>query len=1158
MKKFPNPSILSTVLFLSLQGLGTADNGDEGKGQWVEESIDDETGLRTGTFVISNNSPDEPEGDLVSHQIEPNANLEGVIMVEASLQMANLKEANLKEAILVEANFEGANLEGVDLTRADLSGANLNGANLAGAVLIDANLEGADLAEANIDAANFSGANLNDVNSSSISGTPQSLPDGWILVDGELDQSDDNGDDPNDDPDGGGGDPNGDPNGGTAENSTITDDPSIVWQKAGGPIGGLGYNVRYCQDNKSIMFVTDGWAGIQKSVDGGLNWEASNNGITARSRPSGDAIPVFALKIDPNDPTSIWAGTLNGFGLFHSTDRGETYVERSNGLPTTTDEITIRHIEVMPGDSSKVFVMGEKDTGVWGEGFSRVRGFVYASTDGGLNWSPLGGSNFPFPSLTRWLWIDPTDTDTMVVMTGIFDRESDVNDPNYASGPGVGVYRTTDGGTTWTPSNAGMDTNKSLFVGGFDKSPINSQTFIVATGNNTDWLIKNVGGAVYRTTDGGVNWTDVSPDPPFPGEFDTFTAVAYAPSDASIVYVASAEAVYRSINGGSTWARYAGAFGAPYGPEGIRSGVPIDMVVDPDDPDVLYINNYGGGVFKSTDGGQTWIVWSTGYTGADINQVTVKPGDPDTVLVNGRSGAFYSEDSGVTWDGQANGLGAIPEGMAAVFDPSDATGNTRLISDERQGFILRSTDGGLSWTKVLDIAAVNEGNPHGARRIVFAPGDASVVYAGFAASNLFSDPHEMGFASSFGVWKSVDGGVTWSDANGNLPSPASGRNVTSIAISYQNDDIVYVGLREGGIYKTVNGGTTWTHITNQVENNWGDVWPSGDPLRRDSFLSLSISPDNDDVVYAGTNIRGLYKTTDGGATWIQIVPESELIPFASEDHVHIFDVKVNPTDSTEVYMGEWHSGMYRSTDSGTTWKRINSGLSTRAVQTVDFSDDGQTVYVGTKGEGVFLKASSVSLTISSVTNGSITAESTYQTNSTATIIATPSPGYAFYAWSGDASGSENPLSLIMDSNKTIGATFTEDTPEGRLGGWATGYGVASETDPEDDPDKDGLTNLEEYLTESDPSDFHVRRSPLVVETPVAGTRQFTLIETLDLVGREINTTLQQSTDLITWTTVTGTTEDSNDSDPVLGVRTRVLSLTPVSNDEVYYRLKVEL
>ncbi|MDC0201547.1 pentapeptide repeat-containing protein, partial [Verrucomicrobia bacterium] len=183
-------------------GGGGDSNGGSGKGQWIEEGLDTETGLRTGTFEISNNYPNQPQGDLVSHQIEPNAALSGAIMVEASLQMANLGGANLAEAILVEANLEGANLEGADLTRADLGGANLRGANLAGAIFIDANLgganlEGANLAGANIDAANFSGANLSGVNSGSISGTPQSLPNGWILENGELDESGDGDGDPN-------------------------------------------------------------------------------------------------------------------------------------------------------------------------------------------------------------------------------------------------------------------------------------------------------------------------------------------------------------------------------------------------------------------------------------------------------------------------------------------------------------------------------------------------------------------------------------------------------------------------------------------------------------------------------------------------------------------------------------------------------------------------------------------------------------------------------------------------------------------------------------------------------------------------------------------------------------------------------------------------
>mgnify|MGYP003326322740 CR=1 FL=1 len=94
--------------------------------------------------------------------------------------------------------------------------------------------------------------------------------------------------------------------------------------------------------------------------------------------------------------------------------------------------------------------------------------------------------------------------------------------------------------------------------------------------------------------------------------------------------------------------------------------------------------------------------------------------------------------------------------------------------------------------------------------------------------------------------------------------------------------------------------------------------------------------------------------------------------------------------------------------------------------------------------------SSVTLTRSSVTNGSITAESSYKKNSTATVTAIPSPGYAFSQWTGDATGSDNPLSLTMDSNKTVGATFIEDNADG---------------------DSDGFSNFQELVTFStDPND----------------------------------------------------------------------------------------
>ena len=88
------------------------------------------------------------------------------------------------------------------------------------------------------------------------------------------------------------------------------------WIRTGGPLGGLGYDVRMHPDNPDLMYVTDAYAGVFISEDGGLTWQPSNEGITDRSGESQDAIPVFCLTIDPHNPDIIWSGTQYSGGIF--------------------------------------------------------------------------------------------------------------------------------------------------------------------------------------------------------------------------------------------------------------------------------------------------------------------------------------------------------------------------------------------------------------------------------------------------------------------------------------------------------------------------------------------------------------------------------------------------------------------------------------------------------------------------------------------------------------------------------------------------------------------------------------------------------------------------------------------------------------------------
>ena len=104
--------------------------------------------------------------------------------------------------------------------------------------------------------------------------------------------------------------------------------PDKLWIRTGGPLGGLGYDVRF-GETTDTMYVTDNYSGVFKSSDNGQSWYPANNGITGRFWPSGDAIPVFTLNLDVNDTHIVWAGLKDVKGVFKSIDEGQTWVDKT-------------------------------------------------------------------------------------------------------------------------------------------------------------------------------------------------------------------------------------------------------------------------------------------------------------------------------------------------------------------------------------------------------------------------------------------------------------------------------------------------------------------------------------------------------------------------------------------------------------------------------------------------------------------------------------------------------------------------------------------------------------------------------------------------------------------------------------------------------------
>ncbi|MBU0483547.1 MAG: hypothetical protein KKB30_03430 [Proteobacteria bacterium] len=180
-----------------------------------------------------------------------------------------------------------------------------------------------------------------------------------------------------------------------SDNDSDTPTVTNTWIWLGGPIGGKGYDIRMSPDDPDTMYVTDMLAGIFKSTDGGQNWSPINEGINVRAGLTNDQIPVFCATIDPNDGDTVWVGMSGTRGLFKSTDGGQNWTARENGIVESAG-LTFRGITIDPNSSDTVYAAG-------------VINGIYLSTDGGSTWPSISAV-----STCRMVAIDPANSNNLI------------------------------------------------------------------------------------------------------------------------------------------------------------------------------------------------------------------------------------------------------------------------------------------------------------------------------------------------------------------------------------------------------------------------------------------------------------------------------------------------------------------------------------------------------------------------------------------------------------------------------------------------------------------------------------------------------------------------------------------------------------------------
>jgi len=351
----------------------------------------------------------------------------------------------------------------------------------------------------------------------------------------------------------------------------------------------------------------------------------------------------------------------------------------------------------------------------------------------------------------------------------------------------------------------------------------------------------------------------------------------------------------------------------PIGP--FRGGRTVAVTGVPGRPHEFYLGAVNGGVFKTVDGARTWTPIFDDQPTASVGALAVAPSAPDTVYVGsgeGRQrpdlavgdGVYKSTDSGAHWTHL--GLRDGQQIASIVVDPHDPD---RLFvavlghpyGPNAQRGVYRSTDGGTSFTRVL-----GPNDDAGAFDLALDPSDPRTVYASLWAAR--QSPWETSPGDSFerpdagsGLYKSTDGGTTWTRLAGGLPTAAQGLGRIAVAVAASAPRRVYAAVdaeTNGGIYRSDDAGATWKH-----ENDTDRVTERGDDL-----AELAVDPRDPDVVYE-TNTT-TYKSTDGGKTFVPLRGAP-----GGDDYQNIW---IAPDDPRTILLGS-DQGAVLSVDGGASW-----------------------------------------------------------------------------------------------------------------------------------------------------------------------------------------------------------------------------------------------
>jgi photosystem II stability/assembly factor-like uncharacterized protein len=590
----------------------------------------------------------------------------------------------------------------------------------------------------------------------------------------------------------------------------------------------------------------------------------------------------------PGQPNTFYFGSVGG-GVWKSTNAGRTWIPVFDSQPIAS----IGAIAVAPSNPGVVYVgTGEtdmRDSISFGNG-------MYKSADAGSTWRHIGLESTR--QIGRVL-VDPQNAD--IVFVAALGHA-------YGPNPDRGVFRSRDGGATW---------QKVLFknenVGAVDLAmdPANSRVVYAALWaiRRPPWYIYNPangpGGGIYKSSDGGTTWQQLTSG--LPTEGIGRIGLAVSPANANRVYAivdAKDGGLYRSDDAGANWTRISGDTRI-WG----RGWYFCKVVVDPRDADTVYVSNTS--IYKSTDAGKNWTPIRGAPGGDDYHQVWIYPDDPNRMIAASDQGAIVTVDGAATWSSWYNQPTAQMYHVAADYRfPYWVTGAQQ------------------------DSGAV--GTPVRSSHSVISMHDWTGLCAGGESGYTAPDPlhPEILFGGTVSRCNVVTG------ATQNVPPERGGqgpfRHAWTQPLVFSQADPHALYYSNQFLYKTTNGGESWLQISPDLTREDPGVPPNLDAAapadapadkRRGVIYTIAPSPVRAPMIWIGTDDGYIQVTSDDGKTWQNVTPPA----LTAWSKVTMIDA--SHFDANEAFaaverhqLEDYEPYLYRTRDAGKTWQKITRGL----------------------------------------------------------------------------------------------------------------------------------------------------------------------------------------------------------------------------------------